>query len=142
MTDIVTQAEAAGLVPKIIEIEKQVAEKVREAKALQADADKLRADLLEGMKGLQLKTLKHENGMRVTVTKTRKVSVLDVDALIADLKEKKLVNFIDKIPAQKIPAYEAVNVPLFKKYLEGAAWKPGDFKGLDFKTSEHITIGK
>lgn len=139
MTEITTQDQAQGIVNSILSKEAEANKHKLAAKQLIEEADAERDILLGAMKGLGLKTLKHENGLRVTVTNgAKKTKLIDEEALIEDLKAKKLVNFIEKVPAQ-----QRVNLTLFKTYIKTSAWKPGDFAGLEIvQEPDHVTIEK
>lgn len=141
-TEITAQDNAQGLVNQIIQIEQEEKNARQVVKGLAEKADVLRAQLLEAMNAMELKTLKHQSGLRVTVTQTQKFKVVSPELLISELKEKKLVNFIQEVPKQVIPAYEEVNITLLKTYLKTSAWKPEDFKGVEIENSQHITIAK
>lgn len=140
--EITASDKSQGLVDQIIEIENQEANARKVVKELSEQADKLRAELLATMNAMQLKTLKHVSGVRVTVTNTQKLKVLDEQMLIDDLTEKKLVNFILEVPQQTIPEHKEVNLTLLKGYLKTSAWKPEDFNGVEIVNDQHITIAK
>ncbi len=131
-----------GLVVKILNIEAEEAKAKAVAKELGNQADELRAELLEVMNKAGMKTLKHQNGMRVTVNETAKIKVLDMDEFIADLKDKKLVNFIQEREQVIVPAAETVDPTLFKTYFKSSAWKDNDFKGIEITRDQHLTIVK
>jgi len=141
-SQITAQDNSQGLVDQIISVEEEAEKLIVQVKELQLKSKSLRQKLLEDMNVMQLKTLKHQSGMRVTVTNTQKLKVLDEQMLIDDLNEKKLVNFILEVPKQIIPEHKEVNLTLLKGYLKTSAWKPEDFNGIEIINDQHITIAK